>query len=83
MLFRSRQVQGWQRHAWRFLYKNRLEALHWAVLEQDQFVLESLPANARDHEFLYDHDVGLARVRRMLEKRAGEQAQRLAAMAAG
>jgi phenylpropionate dioxygenase-like ring-hydroxylating dioxygenase large terminal subunit len=80
--WRTRQVQGWQRDAWRFLYKNRLEGLHWAVLEQDQFVLESLPANAREREFLYDHDVGLARVRRMLEKRAGEQAQRLAAMAA-
>jgi hypothetical protein len=37
-------------------------------------VLESLPDDARNHEFLYEHDVGLARVRRMLEKRAAEQA---------
>ncbi len=80
--WRTRQVQGWQRNAWRFLYKNRLEALHWAVLEQDQFVLESLPDNAREREFLYDHDVGLARVRRMMEKRADEQAARRAALAA-
>jgi phenylpropionate dioxygenase-like ring-hydroxylating dioxygenase large terminal subunit len=79
--WRARKVQGWQRSAWRFLYKNRLEGLHWAVLEQDQFVLESLPADAREREFLYDHDVGLARVRRMLEKRASEQAQKLAAPA--
>lgn len=77
--WRTRKVQGWMRDAWRFLYKNRLEGLHWAVLEQDQFVLESLPEDAREREFLYDHDVGLARVRRMLEKRAAEQAaQRLA-----
>ena len=75
--WRTRQVSGWQRDAWRFLYKNRLEALHWAVLEQDQFVLESLPANAREREFLYQHDVGLARVRRLLEKRADEQAKRM------
>ena len=79
--WRTRQVQGWQRYAWRFLYKNRLEALHWAVLEQDQFVLESLPEDARKREFLYDHDVGLVRVRRLLEKRAAEQAARLAAAA--
>jgi phenylpropionate dioxygenase-like ring-hydroxylating dioxygenase large terminal subunit len=79
--WRTRHVQGWQRSAWRFLYKNRLEALHWAVLEQDQFVLESLPDDARNREFLYDHDIGLARVRRMLEKRAAEQAAQKLALA--
>ena len=73
--WRTRKVQGWQRNVWRFLYRNRLEGLHWAVLEQDQFVLESMPEDARSKEFLYEHDVGLARVRRMLEKRAAEQAQ--------
>lgn len=80
--WRARQVQGWQRDAWRFLYKNRLEALHWTVLEQDRVVLESLPTDAREREFLYDHDVGLARVRRMLEKRAGEQAAQKLALTA-
>ena len=81
--WRCRKVQGWQRNVWRFMYRNRLEALHWAVLEQDQFVLESLPDDARDREFLYEHDVGLARVRRVLEKRAKDQAKvRLAAQAA-
>jgi phenylpropionate dioxygenase-like ring-hydroxylating dioxygenase large terminal subunit len=78
--WRTRKVSGWQRNVWRFMYRNRLEALHWAVLEQDQFVLESLPDDARSHEFLYEHDMGLARVRRILEKRAAEQAaKRLAA----
>jgi hypothetical protein len=33
-----------------------------------------MPDDARSREFLYEHDVGLARVRRMLEKRAAEQA---------
>jgi phenylpropionate dioxygenase-like ring-hydroxylating dioxygenase large terminal subunit len=74
--WRTRKVQGWQRNVWRFMYRNRLEALHWAVLEQDQFVLESLPDDARTREFLYEHDVGLARVRRLMEKRATEQATR-------
>ena len=73
--WRTRQVQGWQRNVWRFLYRNRLEGLHWEVLEQDRGVLENMAPDARAHEFLYEHDVGLARVRRMLEKRAGEQAK--------
>lgn len=80
--WRTRKVSGWQRNAWRFLYRNRLEGLHWAVLEQDQFVLESLPLAARNREFLYEHDVGLVRVRRILEKRATEQAQQLLALQA-
>jgi phenylpropionate dioxygenase-like ring-hydroxylating dioxygenase large terminal subunit len=75
--WRTRRVEGWQRDVWRFLYRNRLEGLHWAVLEQDRLVLESLPDEARNQEFLYEHDVGLVRVRRMLEKRAAEQAKAL------
>lgn len=77
--WRCRKVQGWQRNVWRFFYRNRLEGLHWAVLEQDRVVLEELPRNARDNEFLYEHDVGLARVRRLLETRAKEQAAALVA----
>ena len=75
--WRCRKVEGWQRNTWRFFYRNRLEGLHWAVLEQDQLVLESMPENARGHEFLYEHDVGMVRVRRMLEQRAKQQAQAL------
>ena len=71
--WRVRQVQGWQRDLWRFLYKNRLEGRHWAVLEQDRIVLESMAADARDHEFLYQHDTGMARVRRILESEARAQ----------
>lgn len=39
--WRIRGVQGWQRDLWRFMYRNRLEKLHWEVLEQDRVVLES------------------------------------------
>lgn len=77
--WRTRKVQGWLRDTWRFLYHNRLEGLHWDVLEQDRIVLESMADDARNHEFLYEHDMGLARVRRLLEKRARDQAQALAA----
>lgn len=78
--WRTRKVQGWQRDVWRFMYRNRLEGLHWAVLEQDRVVLETLPEHAREQEFLYEHDLGLARVRRVLETRARAQAERRAAV---
>ena len=80
--WRVRKVEGWQRNVWRFLYRNRLEGLHWAVLEQDRTVLENMAPNARDREHLYQHDVGLSRVRRMLEKKAREQVEALSAVAA-
>jgi phenylpropionate dioxygenase-like ring-hydroxylating dioxygenase large terminal subunit len=77
--WRIRKVQGWQRDVWRFLYKNRLEGLHWNVLEQDRIVLENMAPNARGREFLYQHDVGLTWVRRMLTKMAEKQVIALAA----
>jgi phenylpropionate dioxygenase-like ring-hydroxylating dioxygenase large terminal subunit len=75
--FRCRKVQGWQRDLWRFMYRNRLEGLHWAVLEQDHELLENMAPEARSREFLYQHDVGMARVRRMLEMQAREQVRAL------
>jgi len=71
--WRIRKVSGWQRNVWRFLYRNRLEGMHWDVLEQDRLVLEQMAPNARDHEFLYDHDVGLGRLRRIMKKEATAQ----------
>ena len=76
--WRTRKCRGWQRDAWRFMYKNRLEGLHWGVLEQDRLVLEGMEYDARDHEFLYQHDTGMARVRRMLHKEAESQLNALA-----
>jgi phenylpropionate dioxygenase-like ring-hydroxylating dioxygenase large terminal subunit len=76
--WRCRKVAGWQRDAWRFLYRNRLEGLHWEVLEQDRAVLEAMAPDAREHEFLYQHDTGMARVRRRLQQLASEQLAALA-----
>ena len=64
---------GWQRDTWRFLYRNRLEARHWHVLEQDRVVLEQMPADANQHENLYQHDLGIVRLRRHLKGLAQQQ----------
>ena len=77
--WRCRKVEGWQRDVWRFLYRNRLEELHWQVLEQDHELLENMAPGARTRESLYQHDGGVSRVRRMLEAKAREQAAALAA----
>jgi hypothetical protein len=77
--WRNRKVQGWQRHVWRFLYRNRLEARHWHVLEQDRCVAEGIEPDANQREFLYEHDVGVARVRRWMHDEAAAQLGALAA----
>lgn len=71
--WRNRKCSGWVRDVWQFMYRTRLEGLHWAVLEQDRFVLEHMAPDARGKEFLYQHDTGLARVRRILQKAAEAQ----------
>lgn len=75
--WRNRRVQGWERDTWRFLYKNRLEARHWQVLEQDRTLLEAVEPDANQQEFFYDHDVGVARVRRWMRDLATRQLQTL------
>jgi hypothetical protein len=76
--WRCRKISGWQRDAWRFLYKNRLEARHWHVLEQDRVMLEQMEPDAREREILYQHDMGLVRVRRFLKSKARAQLEALA-----
>lgn len=71
--WRCRKVEGWQRDAWRFLYKNRLEARHWVVLEQDRVVLEEMEPDANQHEMLYQHDMGIVRLRRHMKALANAQ----------
>lgn len=75
--WRCRKVNGWQRDSWRFLYKHRLEARHWHVLEQDRSMAEAMPSDAWASENLYQHDIALARMRRMLKKEATRQAEEL------
>ena len=72
--WRHRKVEGWVKDVWRFLYKNRLEERHWHVLEQDRLVAESIKPDADEHERLYEHDLGLSRVRRLLCAEAESQA---------
>jgi phenylpropionate dioxygenase-like ring-hydroxylating dioxygenase large terminal subunit len=73
--WRCRKVEGWMRGTWRFLYRNRLEARHWHVLEQDRVMLEQMEPDANQRESLYAHDVGVVRLRRVLKQLAKEQLQ--------
>jgi len=77
--WRARKVQGWQRDVWKFMYRHKLETLHWDVLEQDRVILGAMDPDARDREFLYQHDTGLARMRRAVEQEAEDQLSDLAA----
>ena len=66
-------AKGWERDTWRFLYKNRLEARHWHVLEQDRVLIENMEPDANQHEQLYQHDLGIVRLRRHLRGLAQQQ----------
>lgn len=76
--WRTRKVSGWEREVWRFLYRTALEEKHWNVLEQDRAVLEILAHDADSHEHLYQHDLGVSRIRRMYKADAKAQAKVLA-----
>ena len=66
--WRCRQVEGWQANVWKFMYRNRLEGLHWTVLEHDRVVLENMAPDPRASEYLYQHDAGMVRIRRRIEE---------------
>lgn len=71
--WRMREVQGLARESWRFLYRAQLESNHWAVLEQDRVMLEGMPDDARRREMLYQHDLGVSRIRQILTRAAKSQ----------
>jgi len=73
--WRCRKVQGWQRDVWQFLYRNRLEARHWAVLEQDRLMMEAMEPDANQRERQYEHDLGLQRLRQHMQRLALKQLQ--------
>ena len=79
--WRCRKVSGWQRDTWRFLYKNRLEQRHWNVLEQDRVAVEHMEPNANHREHLYQHDMGIVRLRRHLRNLATRQIEKASAKA--
>ena len=68
-----RKVTGLEREVWRFLYRATLEARHWHVLEQDREMLINMPRDARMREMLYQHDLGVARIRQSLVNKAKAQ----------
>ena len=76
--WRCRRVSGWERDTWRFLYKNRLEQRHWNVLEQDRVAVEHMEPDANKREHLYQHDMGIVRLRRHLRNLANQQLEKLA-----
>jgi hypothetical protein len=43
------------------------------VLEQDREMLTNIPGDAHKREMLYQHDVGVARMRRMLTQQVKSQ----------
>ncbi|HEX7007353.1 MAG TPA: aromatic ring-hydroxylating dioxygenase subunit alpha [Alphaproteobacteria bacterium] len=67
--WRLRKVSGWQRDVWRFMYRNRLEERHWNVLEQDRVILEGI-GHRPEREMLYQHDIGVSQLRRILQQDA-------------
>jgi hypothetical protein len=84
--WRTRKVSGVAREAWRFLYRAKFEPRHWYVLEQDREMLSAMPADARKREMLYQHDIGVSRLRKVLLGRAKAQIEhedRAALQAAG
>jgi phenylpropionate dioxygenase-like ring-hydroxylating dioxygenase large terminal subunit len=71
--WRMRKASGLAREVWRFMYRARLEDRHWHVLEQDREMLVNMPPDARKREMLYQHDVGVARIRQALVNKAKAQ----------
>ncbi len=67
-----RKVSGWEHDLWRLLYRTVLYPRHMEVLGQDQRVLESMPIDCTEHESLYQHDIGVSRLRRLLAAKATE-----------
>ena len=71
--WRLRKCSGLARQSWRFLYRALLEERHWNVLEQDREMLSAMPDDARKREMLYQHDVGVSRIRLVLKQMARDQ----------
>ena len=67
------RISSAARDSWRFLYRAALEQRHWSVLEQDRVMLEGMEDDARTREMLYQHDIGVAHLRRALNKAAKTQ----------
>ena len=70
--WRMRKLTGWQGAMFRFMFNMQYDKLTWEVIEQDREMLEALPRWPAD-ENLYQHDLGVSRIRRYMRKEAETQ----------
>src|SRR5207237_685785 len=67
---RYRNLAGWRRAYWRFLYKTFWEKQHLKVIEQDRVILESQRgAQSRMAEHLANSDRGVTELRKLLREK--------------
>jgi phenylpropionate dioxygenase-like ring-hydroxylating dioxygenase large terminal subunit len=67
---RYRDLRGWKRAYWRFLYKTFWVKQHHKVIEQDRIILESQRgAQSRIAEHLANSDRGVTELRRLLREK--------------
>jgi phenylpropionate dioxygenase-like ring-hydroxylating dioxygenase large terminal subunit len=70
---RYRNLAGWKRAYWRFLYRTFWEKQHFKVIEQDRVILESQRgAESRQAEHLSNSDRGVNELRRFLKDKLAE-----------
>ena len=74
--YRFRQVSGWQADLYHFMYKTRFRTFMDNVLAQDKMALKAMPPWP-PKENLYQHDIGLVRIRRAFQQQAESQAREL------
>ena len=67
---RYRNLSGWKRAYWRFLYRTFWERQHFKVIEQDRIILESQRgAQSRLMEHLANSDRGVTELRKLLREK--------------
>jgi phenylpropionate dioxygenase-like ring-hydroxylating dioxygenase large terminal subunit len=67
---RYRNLSGWKRAYWRFLYKTFWQKQHLKVIEQDRVILESQRgAQSRRAEHLSNSDRGVTELRKFLREK--------------
>jgi phenylpropionate dioxygenase-like ring-hydroxylating dioxygenase large terminal subunit len=75
---RYRNLRGWKRAYWRFLYRSFWVKQHFKVIEQDRVILESQRgAESRAAEHLSNSDRGVSELRRFLRDKFAEHSNAL------
>lgn len=79
--YRMQKLQGWQRDAWRFLYREHGSDRGAYVLEQDRVALAGISLDALEREYLIQCDIGVAHIRRHYRQEAERQYRKISAAA--